>query len=215
MPVVAQHFEADADLTQLRDHPRNPRRGDDGSVATSVDRNGWYGAIIAQRSTRHILAGHTRRRVLTAGGNARGPVFWLDCDDATATRILLADNRTAELAAWDNSELLELLGDITPDDLGAAGFTLTDIQSLQRQVEAAGAAQADYAAEWQEAGMPAYASEDLSAVYQTTLSFRSVADADAFFALIALPKSKRLWWPEPDGHPSNRLDLRVAAEVIA
>jgi hypothetical protein len=132
MPVTAQRYEPDADLAQLRDHPRNPRRGDDSSVAASLDRNGWYGAIIAQQSTRQILAGHTRRRVLTSTGEQRGPVIWVDCDDETATRILLADNRTAELASWDTEALAALLGEI-PDLMGT-GYDAEAFDALVRDL---------------------------------------------------------------------------------
>lgn len=132
MPVVTQRYEADAELAQLLDHPRNPRRGADASVAASLDANGWYGAIIAQQSSRLILAGHTRRRVLSASGQKRGPVLWVDCDDETATRILLADNRTAELATWDSAALADLLGEIP--DLAGTGYDAKAFDALVRDL---------------------------------------------------------------------------------
>ena len=128
--TTGQRYEPAADLARLKDHPRNPRRGDDASVAASVDRNGWYGAIIAQESTGLILAGHTRRRVLEAAGEQAGPVLWIDCDDETATRILLADNRTAELATWDTDALADLLGDLP--DLVGTGYGVKEFDALVR-----------------------------------------------------------------------------------
>lgn len=128
MSVLAQRYEQDADLSQLRDHPRNPRRGDQSSVAASLDRNGWYGAIIAQEESCLILAGHTRRRALTSAGVASAPVLWVKCDDETATRILLADNRTAELASWDNDALESLLAGL--DTLDGTGFQPVDLDEL-------------------------------------------------------------------------------------
>jgi hypothetical protein len=182
-------------------------------VATSLDRNGWYGAIIAQQSSNIILAGHTRRRVLEAGGHASGPVLWVDCDDATALRILLADNRTAELAAWDDSELLGLLHEIGPGDLAAAGFQPDDMSSLQRKLDAVNVGRVDYTAEWAQAGMPAYASADLNAAYQTTVHFRTLGDADEFFRLLDRPKAKSWWWPEPDGFVGYLSDTQVATQA--
>ena len=67
MPVIAQRFEPEADLSLLQDHPRNPRRGDDPSVAASVGGNGFYGAIIAQQGTHLILAGHLLNLLGLAG----------------------------------------------------------------------------------------------------------------------------------------------------
>lgn len=215
MPVTGQRYEPDADLAQLHDHPRNPRRGADSSVAASLDRNGWYGAIIAQQSTSHILAGHTRRRVLTAAGETRGPVIWVDCDDEAALRILLADNRTAELASWDDADLLGLLREITPDDLAAVGFDVADMDVLQRQLDAAGLGKLDAAAEWDDAGMPGYSSEDKQGAYQTTVHFRTDADAEEFFRRLDRPKAKRWWWPEPDGFVGFLSDAEVTAAAGA
>jgi hypothetical protein len=135
VPVTSQRYEPDVDLTQLVDHPRNPRRGDDAAVSGSVNANGFYGAIVAQVGTGYILAGHTRRRVLAASGSSTAPVLWVDCDDDTAVRILLADNRTAELAHWDEADLVGLLRDLTPDDLIATSFTEFDLGALVRSVE--------------------------------------------------------------------------------
>lgn len=213
MPVVAQRYEPDADLAQLRDHPRNPRRGDQQSVASSIDRNGWYGAIIAQQSTRMILAGHTRRRALTERGEERGPVLWVDCDDETALHILVADNRTAELAAWDDVDLLDLLRDITPEDLLAVAFAAEDVEALQRQLDASNAGTVDPEAEWDQAGMPAYSNERKHGAYQTTVHFPTEEDADAFFKMIDRPRARWLWWPQSDGHVGLLSDSEVLAEV--
>lgn len=211
MPVTGQRYEARADLGALLDHPRNPRRGSDASVAASREANGFYGAIIAQASTGMILAGHTRRRVLEAAGQTYGPVLFVDCDEATALRILLADNRTAELADWDDSELLAILREI-PDDLAGVGFAVEDVEALQRLVAAAGLGALDYAGEWDAAGMPGYSSDDLQGAYRTTISFRTEADAEEFFRQIDRPKTKKMWWPAPDDHVGLLSTARILAE---
>ena len=122
-----RRYDPAVDLSTLRDHPRNPRRGDDAAVAGSIDATGWYGAIIAQTSTRRILAGHTRRRSLTAEGATHAPVLWVDVDDDTAEDILIADNRLAELATWDADQLAEVLTPWSPERLAAVGFTADDL----------------------------------------------------------------------------------------
>lgn len=135
MTLVAQRYDEDADLTALVDHPENPRQGDKDAVSDSVTGNGFYGAILVQSSTGHILAGHTRRAVLLEQGTTRGPVLWVDCDNETARRILLADNRTAELAAWDEAGLLAVLQELEPDELPAVAFTVEDMEELQRRLD--------------------------------------------------------------------------------
>lgn len=139
--MTAQRYEPAADLGSLVDHPRNPRVGRDEAVAGSIDANGFYGAIVAQESTRTILAGHTRRRTLAARGEQTAPVIWVDCDDETALRILLADNRTAELAVWDEAALIEVLGAVP--DLGSVGFTEHDLEAMLKRATPASATAAE------------------------------------------------------------------------
>jgi hypothetical protein len=223
MPVTNQRYEPDAELIWLIDHPQNPRRGADPSVATSVDRNGWYGAIIVQQSTGHILAGHTRRRVLLAANHLHGPVMWVDCDDETALRILLADNRTAELAAWDDAELLAVLREIGADDLDAVGFDADDMATLQRKLDAisvgtiVGSERDDddgdavsANAVWAQAGMPEYASGNVMPAFSTTVHFLTHDDADAFFRSIDREKARSWWWPQPDGFIGALGDMQAA-----
>lgn len=130
MPVTAQRYEPSGDLEALKDHPRNPHLGRDAAVARSVDVNGFYGAIIVQEGTNTILAGHTRRRALLARGTTTAPLLWVECDDATALRILLGDNRIPELAGWDQEALAELLSELSEGDLAVAGYSESDLAML-------------------------------------------------------------------------------------
>jgi hypothetical protein len=82
--------------------------------------NGFYGAVIAQRSTGHIIAGEHRWRAARQKRLAAVPVFWLDVDDDRALRILLADNRTNDTAGYDEEILAELLKGM--DDLAGTGW---------------------------------------------------------------------------------------------
>ena len=133
-----QTFEPDARLDQLLDHPDNPREGDDDAVAESIDVNGFYGVILAQRSTSRILFGHTRRRNLVAAGATTGPVLWIDVDDDRARTILLADNRTAELARWIPGKLADVLSAMGADIAGS-GFTVADVAvAIAQAADAAG-----------------------------------------------------------------------------
>jgi hypothetical protein len=210
MAVTAQTYDPSVVLATLHDHPENPRRGDDPSVSRSIDRNGWYGAIIVQKSTRQILAGHTRRRALADAGVVTGPVIWVDCDDDTATAILLADNRTAELAEWDDEALVALLG-VMPD-VTAVGFTEADLTALTHKIEAQRVGDVNASAEWDAAGMPGYDSEERAGAYRCTVTFETDADADRFFDQIDHPKAKRFWWPQSDGYIGTLSSARVVAE---
>lgn len=101
-----------APLDAVRPHPKNPRQGDIGSIHESIQANGFYGAIIAQKSTGFILAGNHRWQAARQSGATEIPITWVDVDDDHALRILLADNRTNDLASYDDNALAELLKEI-------------------------------------------------------------------------------------------------------
>lgn len=126
--ALTQRFE-DVAIDELEPWPGNPRRSDVGSITTSIDANGFYGAVIAQRSTKRIIAGHGRWLAARAHDFERVPVLWLDVDDEQAQRILVADNRTSDLAVWDEQELAGFLASLDGALLGT-GFTQADLDAL-------------------------------------------------------------------------------------
>jgi len=100
-------------IRTLKHHPKNPRKGDVKSITESIEHNGFYGVVVAQKSTGYVLAGNHRMMAAKAAGLDSLPVAYVDVDDATALKILLADNRTNDLATYDNKELAELLADVS------------------------------------------------------------------------------------------------------
>ncbi len=115
----------------LTPHPDNPRQGDIGAIATSIQHNGWYGTVVAQKSTGHVLAGNHRLQAARQLGMTEVPVYWIDVDDTTARRILLADNRTNDLATYDDDILATLLADLaSTDDLLGTGYDGDDLDDL-------------------------------------------------------------------------------------
>lgn len=126
---IKQEYELvkiDGDSDPLKEHPRNPRRGNVEAIEESVEANGWYGAVVAQKSTGYILAGNHRYRVAVAKGAKEVPVIWHDVDDETALRILLADNRTADLGTYDEETLTELLEGL--ETLEGTGYGLGHLE---------------------------------------------------------------------------------------
>lgn len=121
-----------APLDAVRPHPRNPRQGDTGAIHESITANGFYGAIIAQKSTGFILAGNHRWQAAQQAGATEVPVTWVDVDDDHALRILLADNRTNDLATYDDETLVALLNDLNVSERGLAGtgYDTVDLDEL-------------------------------------------------------------------------------------
>lgn len=118
-------------IADLTPHPANPNQGDIGAIHTSITANGWYGAVITQKSTGYILAGNHRIIAAREAGAEKVPVIELDCDDQTATRILLADNRTNRLGNDDPDAVANLLRDlIEHDGIEGTGYDADDLDTL-------------------------------------------------------------------------------------
>ena len=119
---------------QVRPHPQNARNGDTDAIGESMRENGVYRPVYAQRSTGHILAGNHTYASLLEAGHDQVPVLWLDVDNDQALRILLADNRTADLGRYDDAllaETLQVLG-----DLAGTGYDEHDLSDLLASLQA-------------------------------------------------------------------------------
>jgi len=138
MKIINETSDIDqVPLANLRPHPRNPNQGDVGAIHLSIAENGWYGAIVAQRSTGYILAGNHRYLAAMQSKAGNVPVIWVDVDDQAALRILLADNRTAELADKDDLQLSELLKELAETEGGllGTGYDGDDLDELLKELE--------------------------------------------------------------------------------
>lgn len=120
-------------IETLIQHPDNPRKGSVAEIKALIETNGWHGAVIAQRSTRRILAGNHRWLAAKSVGMDQIPVIWVDVDDATATRILLADNRASDMGTYDDGQLLALLKSVP--DLAGTGYDQIDLDLLIDRME--------------------------------------------------------------------------------
>ena len=89
-----------------------------------------------------MLAGnHTLMAALMLEEEGRGLDGGLDCyvvdvTDREAERIVLADNRTADLGSYDDDGLLDLLESLG-DDLSGTGYADDDVQMLRDIADAA------------------------------------------------------------------------------
>lgn len=128
-------------IDQLVPYGKNPRKGNVAAIQESLRHNGQFKPIVVRQGTWEILAGnHTYRAALELGWTEIAATF-VDVDDDSAARIVLADNRTSDLAEYDNSALADLLK--TVDDLEGTGFTEDDLQGLEPQSPADAPDEAD------------------------------------------------------------------------
>jgi hypothetical protein len=112
----------------LKPYDKNPRKGDVRAIAESLTTNKQYRPIVVQKKTRKILAGNHTWQAAKMLKWDKIAVVYVDVDDEQAARIVLADNRTNDLAAYDNKVLAELLADLG-DSVGT-GYSEDDMQAI-------------------------------------------------------------------------------------
>src|ERR1700738_4672168 len=95
-------------LTELAPSPRNPRRHSDAQIAQiagSIAHFGFNSPILID-SKGNIIAGHGRYLAALKLGWETVPVIVLDhLSESEKRAYLLADNKLADLSAWDDETL--------------------------------------------------------------------------------------------------------------
>lgn len=115
-------------LSVLTPHPGNARRGDIAAIAESLRENRQFLPLVVQRSTGHILKGNQTFQAAVSMGWGQIDVVYVDVDDRRATKILLADNRTADLGSYEDDPLATLLSGL--DDFIGTGYCQDDLDAL-------------------------------------------------------------------------------------
>lgn len=134
-------------LTDLNLYHKNPRLGDVQAIKGSIVANGVFRPVVVNKGTytdkpNEILAGnHTVKAIRELAEENPDDARWrnvdvwmVDVDSERAARIVLADNRTADLGSYDNEELLGLL-ETVDYDLDGTGYDYGDVDDLRSLVE--------------------------------------------------------------------------------
>ncbi|MFZ5852268.1 MAG: ParB/RepB/Spo0J family partition protein [Actinomycetota bacterium] len=119
-------------VADLQPYARNAREGDIGAISESLRVNGQYRPLVVNRRDNTILVGNHTWAAAKALGWPTVAVTWVDVDDIAAARIVLADNRTAEIGTYDEDALINLLTGL--DGLEGTGFDGDDLDDLIRGV---------------------------------------------------------------------------------
>lgn len=146
MPVTPQNVELDTDVSsggvvyphglelayiavdQLKPHPMNANSTDTAPIVESITMNGFIDPVLVQTSTSYILDGWHRYAAVVELGAEFIPCLLLNCDDATARRLLVACNRTARLGRDDPGLLRNLMESIRADDTRLLGTGWSPMQ---------------------------------------------------------------------------------------
>ena len=116
------------DITELRAYEKNPRHNEKAvdAVAASIREFGFKVPIVIDKEN-VIAAGHTRVAAARKLGLEKVPC--IVADDLTEEQIRafrLADNKTAELAEWDEDLLAEELKMLDDIDMSEFGFDMSE-----------------------------------------------------------------------------------------
>jgi hypothetical protein len=124
-------------LANLTPHPENARHGDQLTIERSLRQLGQYNPLLVQEGTCWIVRGNNTYRVMRDRlGWTHAEVLWVRCDGSQARAILAVDNRSNDLATYNDEALLQLLDELNKDDmLSIAGYVGADIEELVAKLE--------------------------------------------------------------------------------
>lgn len=124
-------------IESLTPFPGNARVGDVGMIAESLRVNGQFRPIVVREGTNEILAGNHTWKAAQSLGWSTIKATLVACDDETARRIVLADNRANDLAGYNDALLADLLGSLSSFE--GTGFSQDDLATLIASLTPSGA----------------------------------------------------------------------------
>lgn len=116
-------------INKIYPYENNPRDNDKAveAVANSIEEFGFQQPIVVDKDM-VIIVGHTRFKAAQRLGLKTVPVVIAkNLDDEQARAYRLADNRTNELATWNEAMLIEEIGLIEDIDMSLFGFGDIDL----------------------------------------------------------------------------------------
>jgi len=121
-------------LAELHEDPANARLHGERNLAAiqaSLRRFGQRKPLVVRRATMTVEAGNGTLAAGRALGWSHLACVLVDDDPTTATGCAIADNRSAELAEWDDAALARLLASVeethAPEELG---FGVEEMKAL-------------------------------------------------------------------------------------
>jgi DNA modification methylase len=131
-----RHLRGSIQIIQVDDlnlDPANARVHGEKNIAaikSSLAAFGQRKPIVVQKSGMIVRAGNGTVTAAKALGWTQIAAVVIDDDAATALQFAIADNRTAELAEWDDETLAQLLASMDSDARLAVGFQPEDVDAL-------------------------------------------------------------------------------------
>lgn len=213
----------DAKVSTLKQYKDNPRRGDVSAIAESLQKVGQYKPIVVNRGTHtgrknEVLAGN---HTLLATRSLKWPTVkavFVDVDDETAARIVLADNKTADLGGYDETVLANLLTDLP--DLDGTGYTLDELDDMladMREAAEDAAAAAMPAGEEKDAEPePKYGEEDSGMLNRKSLDekLEGYTQSDTRSIILSYQGDSYVWIVDMLANLGEKFDSASNAETV-
>jgi DNA modification methylase len=125
-------------IDSVKPDPANVRVHDErniGAIKSSLQRFGQRKPLVVNRRTGLVEAGNGTLDAARALGWSHVAVVFVDDDPAAASGFSIADNRTAELADWDEAALARVLQSLKQEaELAFTGFDDADLNRLLRDL---------------------------------------------------------------------------------
>lgn len=121
-------------IGEIKPYENNPRHNDEAVqyVAKSIQEFGFKNPVILN-SENVIIAGHTRIKAAEQLGIKEIPcIYASDLTEEQVKAFRLADNKVAEMAAWDFGKLEEELADI---DIDMSEFGFEAIKEIEKEID--------------------------------------------------------------------------------
>lgn len=137
--IIPQLRKFAVDIRKLKEDPKNTRKHNQRNmqaIKDSLTRFGQRAPLIVQKTGMVVRVGNARLRAAKELGWNRIAAFVVDDDNAKALAFSIADNRTAELAEWDDARLSKEINALIQDhEISVPGFTDREIRQLFAKVE--------------------------------------------------------------------------------
>ncbi len=191
------------EIGDLTPDPRNARLHGDRNLAAIEASLRLYGQrkpLVVRREGMVVTAGNGTLEAARKLGWTHVAALVVDDDAAMATGYAVADNRTAELATWDEARLVELLQEVEDEYPSAElGFSEEEVSALLDSVQESSGVET---AETEPTAPPKKPTSKAGRVYQLgphRLLCGDSTDAEAVARLYGEEKARMVWTDPPYG----------------
>jgi ParB-like chromosome segregation protein Spo0J len=123
-------------IASLKQHPRNPRRGDVKAIVESLMRFGQLKPVAFQEGTKHIVAGNHTQLAAIEMNWTHIAATGAEMTDDEALAFLIADNRTADRGGYDTEALSSALKDLRKNGkIAGTGYTPEELKEELGKLE--------------------------------------------------------------------------------